>query len=209
MTSPGSAASPDAHDVVEPHPVEAARDHDRSGDAPDLARAARPVVGESPGPVPVWPSSCVLFVAERDLVADRLPQHLQQPLAVGLRPGSAVMPAGSATTSGARSASSRRRSGRASASKYGACTAMTPSSSLEQLLELRPRPPRPRRPRCVVDAGEPVADRQLRRRQNEQATHAALLRPEQLGRTTSGAMPRDGRLARAGAGSGPRPASQR
>ena len=68
----GERGLADAHDVVQPHALEPARDHDRPGDAPDLARVCR--CGSS------IRSSCPRLVAERDLVADRLAEHPEQPL---------------------------------------------------------------------------------------------------------------------------------
>jgi hypothetical protein len=45
---PGQLRVADVHDVVEPHPVEAARDHDRPCDTPDLARGGHGVGLSSP-----------------------------------------------------------------------------------------------------------------------------------------------------------------
>ena len=69
----------DAHDVVQPHGFEPARDDDRPGDAPDLTRPVERLVTEpSVQYRSVFMASSSL--AERDLVADRLAEHLQQPL---------------------------------------------------------------------------------------------------------------------------------
>ena len=67
----------DADHVVQPRSPESSGNDDRSGDAPDLARSVEVVVG---GAVVAlgWCSWVRPFVAERDAVADGLPEQLEE-----------------------------------------------------------------------------------------------------------------------------------
>ena len=96
----GERGLADAHDVVQPHAVEAAGDHDRAGDTPDLAGRLDGLVVERRVAAVVRWSWSVSFVAERDARSRRPGGASAAAARAGPRPASCVMPAGSATTSG-------------------------------------------------------------------------------------------------------------
>ena len=79
MTSPGSAASPTCTTLYSRTPSRPARDHDRPGD-----RQISPVASVAVRLVESLLITGPRLVAERDLVADRLAEHPQQPLAAVL-----------------------------------------------------------------------------------------------------------------------------